>query len=40
MKKKVFAIGVFFIIIIFGGIFYMTKFNISLGLEKKRRKNN
>ncbi|KXT78440.1 hypothetical protein [Streptococcus sp. DD13] len=38
MKKKVFAIGVVFIIIILGGISYMTKFNISLGLERKEEK--
>ena len=38
MKKKVFAIGAVFIIIIFGGIFYMTKFNISTGLEQKEEK--
>ena len=38
MKKKMFAIGAVFIIIILGGVFYMTKFNISLGLEKKEEK--
>ena len=38
MKKKMLAIGAVFIIIILGGVFYMTKFNISLGLEKKEEK--